>query len=159
MGPTWDNGSKLEEVRIGPIGWIRALMRGLVLGTVVFGGLVILLLVRLIERPICGVKRPVTPYITQFVCRLAFVILGIRHRVRGIPMREQGAVVAKNIPLGIRRPFEEIDATHIFAPANDLADKPFGGINRCMPVLPHLFGRTTDLERVKETHVDIKADI
>lgn len=96
MGPTWDNGSKLEEIRIGPIGWIRALMRGLVLGAVVFGGLVILLSVRLIERPICGVKRPVTPYITQFVCRLAFVILGIRHRVRGTPMREQGAVVANH---------------------------------------------------------------
>ena len=36
-----------------------------------YGGLVILLLVRLVEWPLFGQARPVTPYITQFVCRAA----------------------------------------------------------------------------------------
>lgn len=96
MGPTWNRGSKVQDTQIGAMGWVRVLLRGPLLGAVVFGGLVILLLVRLIERPLCGMQRPVTPYITQSVCRLAFFILGIRHRVFGTPMREQGAVVANH---------------------------------------------------------------
>jgi 1-acyl-sn-glycerol-3-phosphate acyltransferase len=62
----------------------------------VFGGLAILLLVRLIERPLCGLRRPITPYITQFVCRGAFVLLGIRYRSEGTPMQGAGAVVANH---------------------------------------------------------------
>lgn len=78
------------------MGWVRVIARGLVLGTVVFGGLLVLLLVRLFERPLCGVGRPVTPYITQGVCRAAFVILGMKHKVTGAPMRQPGAVVANH---------------------------------------------------------------
>ncbi len=96
MQPTWHSEAKPEDVNIGPMGWVRVLLRGLVLGAVVFGGLVLLLLVRLIERPLCGLRRPVTPYVTQGVCRLAFVILGIRHRVHGTPMSQPGAVVANH---------------------------------------------------------------
>ena len=66
------------QVRIGPAGWFRALGRGAVLGLVVYGGLVVLLLLRLIERPLYGDVRPWTPHITQWVCRAAFVILGMR---------------------------------------------------------------------------------
>ena len=54
--------------------------RGAALGLVTFGCLGLLLLVRLVERPLFGPRRPVTPYITQFVCRSAFVIMGIRRR-------------------------------------------------------------------------------
>jgi 1-acyl-sn-glycerol-3-phosphate acyltransferase len=72
------------------------LVRGAVLGTVVFGGLLVLLLVRLVERPLCGVDRPVTPYITQGVCRAAFGILGIPLLVRGPRMKVRGAVVANH---------------------------------------------------------------
>ncbi len=70
--------------------------RGLVLAVLVSGGLGLLLLVRLIERPLCGLRRPVTPYITQFVCRMAFVILGIGYATRGTLMRTPGAVVANH---------------------------------------------------------------
>ncbi|TCP60530.1 lyso-ornithine lipid acyltransferase [Rhodovulum bhavnagarense] len=76
--------------------WLRILWRGTALGIVTFGCLLLLLVVRLIERPIFGWHRPVTPFITQFVCRMAFVILGIRHIVRGRQMRERGAVVANH---------------------------------------------------------------
>lgn len=96
MTPTWYGDEEPENDVITPMGWVRVLLRGSVLGTIVFGGLVILIVVRLIERPVFGVGRPVTPFITQFVCRMAFIILGIRHIVHGAPMKQRGAVVANH---------------------------------------------------------------
>lgn len=96
MSPTWDSGDPITSERITPLGWVRVLLRGTVLGTVVFGGLALLLLIRLIERPLFGVDRPVTPYITQGVCRAAFVILGMALLVRGPRMKVPGAVVANH---------------------------------------------------------------
>lgn len=81
---------------IGIGGWLRVLLRGVVLGTLTFGCLGLLLLARLVERPIFGEARPITPYITQFVCRAAFHIMGIRLRIHGTPMRQRGAVVANH---------------------------------------------------------------
>jgi 1-acyl-sn-glycerol-3-phosphate acyltransferase len=72
------------------------LLRGVPLAVLVFGGLLVLLTVRLIERPIFGLHRPVTPFITQFVCRNAFRILGIRFSTTGQLMKERGAVVANH---------------------------------------------------------------
>lgn len=84
------------EPSFGFMGWLRVLLRGGVLGVLTFGGLLLLLLVRLIEWPIFGVKRPITPHITRVVCRLAFVVLGMKHRRRGKPMYEHGAIVANH---------------------------------------------------------------
>lgn len=96
MSPTWDSDEPIETERISAPGWLRVILRGLVLGTVVFGGLLVLLLVRLVERPLSGVDRPVTPYITQGVCRTALFILGMRLLVRGPRLRVRGAVVANH---------------------------------------------------------------
>nr|WP_319826590.1 lysophospholipid acyltransferase family protein [Thalassovita sp.] len=85
-----------EAERIGVRGWTRALRRGVPLGGLVFGGLAVLLTVRLIEAPVFGVKRPITPFITQFVCRNAFRLMGIRFDTDGEVMRESGAVVANH---------------------------------------------------------------
>lgn len=76
--------------------WVRVAVRGSALGAVTYGGLILLLLVRLVERPICGLERPVTPWITQGVCRMAFAILGMGYRVSGRPMDARGAVVANH---------------------------------------------------------------
>ncbi len=93
---TWRPDDPGDAVRIGPIGWMLALTRGLVLGTVTYGGLVILLAVRLVERPLAGLDRPVSPHVTRAVCRLAFPIMGMRYTVMGRPMRHRGAVVANH---------------------------------------------------------------
>ncbi len=90
------NGRASSTVRIGPLGWALAGLRGTALAVLVFGGLALLLLVRLIERPLCGQNRPVTPFITQFVCRNAFRLLGIGFSTRGRPMIGLGAVVANH---------------------------------------------------------------
>jgi 1-acyl-sn-glycerol-3-phosphate acyltransferase len=81
---------------ISPAGWLRVALRGAALGGVTFGCLGLLLVVRLVERPLCGLRRPVTPRITRFVCRSAFVLLGMRHTVHGRPMRQHGAIVANH---------------------------------------------------------------
>ena len=92
----WKDAPLAPAGPFGPFGWLRIGLRGAVLVVVTYGGLLLLLLVRLIERPLCGLNRPVTPWITQFVCSAAFVILGLRLSVMGTPMRQKGAVVANH---------------------------------------------------------------
>jgi 1-acyl-sn-glycerol-3-phosphate acyltransferase len=96
MSQTWDSNQSPDPVIIGPLGWVRVVVRGLILGTLVFGCLILLLLVRLIERPLFGLHRPVTPHITQFVCRNAFRVLGMGFSTRGALMKQRGAVVANH---------------------------------------------------------------
>ena len=93
---SWNAVTPKDLPPITPLGWVRVVLRGVPLGLVTFGCLALLLLVRLIERPLFGTRRPVTPYITQFVCRSAFLILGMRHVQFGTPMTEGGAVVANH---------------------------------------------------------------
>lgn len=85
-----------EDVPKGLRGWARIIFKGGILGFVTFGGLALLLLVRLVEWPIFGLKRPVTPYITRTVCRLACAIIGIKHEVEGAPMQGHGAIVSNH---------------------------------------------------------------
>lgn len=96
MSPTWDGTDPAPAVKISIFGWARVVLRGAILGTVTFGGLGLLLLLRLIERPVFGVDRPITPYITQAVCRSAFVIIGMPLLVRGPRLKVPGAVVANH---------------------------------------------------------------
>jgi 1-acyl-sn-glycerol-3-phosphate acyltransferase len=96
MNQTWDKGAPPDDMAIGAWGWALALVRGAVLAVLVFGCLGLLLLVRLIERPLWGLRRPLTPFITQFVCRNAFRVMGMGFSVRGDLMRHPGAVVANH---------------------------------------------------------------
>ncbi len=96
MSVTWRSDDTPPAAAVTAAGWARAVARGAVLTTLISGGLILLLLVRLVERPLCAPRRPVTPWITQFVCRSAFVILGIGYRTRGHLMRRPGAVVANH---------------------------------------------------------------
>lgn len=96
--PTWVSPEgEAPDVPIGPAGWCLVALRLPVLGLVVFGGLLLHLAIRLIERPLAGLRRPVTPFVTQAVCRLALIVMGIGLRVRGKRMRGRGAVVANHV--------------------------------------------------------------
>ena len=96
MSAAWDSADHPTPVSVGPLGWLLMLLRGMTLATVVLVGLVILLAIRLIERPLYGQGRPVTPHITQIVCKIAFWVMGLRRAVIGTPMRHRGAVVANH---------------------------------------------------------------
>ena len=87
---------ELPVGRIGPGGWVLVLCRGVVLGGLTYACLCLLLLMRLVERPLFGLARPWTPHITQFVCRAAFPILGIGLKISGKPMEHHGAIVANH---------------------------------------------------------------
>ncbi|MEI4470572.1 lysophospholipid acyltransferase family protein [Frigidibacter sp. MR17.24] len=77
-------------------GWLRVAVRAPLLAGLTFGGLALLLALRLPERAIWGLHRPVTPWITQGVCRGALAILGVRLGIEGRPMRGRGALVANH---------------------------------------------------------------
>lgn len=83
--PPLDLGTKLRF-------WLRAIPFALLIAVC----LLCLLILRQPERWICGMKRPVTPYIPQFVCRMFFVISGMRFSSHGKPMPEHGAIVANH---------------------------------------------------------------
>ena len=95
-GPTWHSPDRPAPVPVSFAGWLRVGLRGLALVPVLGGGLVLLLLMRLVERPLCGLRRPVTPWVTVLVCRLVLATLGIRRRIVGQPARGPGAVVANH---------------------------------------------------------------
>ena len=93
---TWNSPKPPAVVRLGPAGVLRAVLRGLVLVCILLIGVVLSALIRLIEQPLYKLHRPWTPYITQWVCRMAFIVLGMRHEVQGAPMPHAGAVVANH---------------------------------------------------------------
>ena len=96
MSATWDSEEAPEAVRLSALDWLRAMLRAIPLVVLVFGCLGILLVVRVIERPVFGQHRPLTPWITQFVCRNAFRIMGIRFHSSGALMTQRGAIVANH---------------------------------------------------------------
>ena len=96
MSETWYSDKTPPTGSLGLSGWVRVVLRAVPLIILVFGGLLILLAIRLIERPVFGIARPITPYITQTVCRAAFVVLGIKFQITGEPMQGAGAVVANH---------------------------------------------------------------
>ena len=96
MTVRWDTDAPPLPARPGLRGYLRAVWRGIFLALVVFGGLASMILLRLVERPLFGLRRPFTPWITQWVCRSAFVILGITHNAVGERMKYPGAVVANH---------------------------------------------------------------
>lgn len=86
MTPTWHSDTpppKPPALTVG--GSLRIVVAGGLLGATVFGGLLLLLAMRLIERPLFGARRPLTPWIKQGVCRLALKLLRIDLQVTGAP--------------------------------------------------------------------------
>ena len=84
------------QVVIGPLGWLRVALRAAALLAVNLCGLLLLLGLRVIERPLHGAERPWTPSITRLVCRLSLRIIGIAFSQRGSPMQGPGAMVSNH---------------------------------------------------------------
>lgn len=82
----------------GPRGaqWLLVALRAAPLTVLIGAGLGLSLILRLVERPLFGQRRPLTPWITQAVCRAAFACLGMGYRREGRMMRRPGIVVANH---------------------------------------------------------------
>lgn len=96
MSLTWRDEPDPIPPRPGWAGWVRVLLRGLPLLGVLLAGLILMSLLRLVERPLCQPRRPVTPWITVLVCRVSLSLLGLRSHVTGGPMGGHGAMVANH---------------------------------------------------------------
>lgn len=97
MSPTWQSEEAPETT--GPktvADWLRVIVRGVLVGGTVFGAFAILLLVRVLEAPLCLGRRPLTSRITQGTCRAALRLMGLRHRIEGVPVREGHVAVVSN---------------------------------------------------------------
>ena len=97
MSRTWHSADQPALPPVRGFGWVRVGLRAAALVIVMAVGLLVLLALRLIERPLCGLRRPVTPWITQAVCRITLVILGLRFTVQGLPLKTAGAMVANHV--------------------------------------------------------------
>jgi len=94
---TWYSTGKTPHPEpVTALGAVRALLRGVPLALLVGIGLLATLLLRLVEAPLFGKRRPWTPAITIAVCRVGLAILGIRYVTKGQVMEQAGAVVANH---------------------------------------------------------------
>ena len=98
MSQTWnpDKDDVVDLSQIGVFGWLRFGLRAVPIILLILICLLALVVLRLLERPLFGLRRPMTPYITQFVCRNALRIIGMRFKVIGRQMAHPGAVVANH---------------------------------------------------------------
>jgi len=95
--PTWGRDEALPDpVPVPMPGKVLGMVRGVLVGGVTYGSLMVLLLLRLVEAPIFGLHRPLTPWITRFVCRTALLGMGMGFKVTGKPMTHRGALVANH---------------------------------------------------------------
>ena len=83
--------------KFNALDWIRIITRGGLVVILLSFSFSLLLLIRLIEKPIFGLQRPLTPFITQFVCRNSLRIFGIGYEVQGTLMEQHGAVVSNHV--------------------------------------------------------------
>ncbi|MFD1883115.1 lysophospholipid acyltransferase family protein [Paracoccus pacificus] len=93
---TWRGAPQPVNARPGLVGWLRALLRGAGIVLVLLAGVIGLLILRLIERPFHGPRRPWTGPWVQGVCRICLGIIGLGWRRIGTPMKGFGAAVANH---------------------------------------------------------------
>ncbi len=119
MSPTWDEGDRPDLPPVTAAGWLRVALRGGVIVAVLGAGLALMLLLRLIERPVFGLTRPVTPWITVLVCRIVLRVMGLAVTCRGAPMTGRGALVANHtgwldiFVLNARRPLYFVSKSEV----------------------------------------------
>jgi 1-acyl-sn-glycerol-3-phosphate acyltransferase len=93
---TWGADVPPPPARLRAGDWPLIVLRGGLLATLLLAGLLLLLVLRLPERAMFGLRRPVTPWLVQGVCRLALRIIGLRVQPQGQAMTSRGALVANH---------------------------------------------------------------
>lgn len=93
---TWTSDVPPPERRITPPTWPRVGVRLILLALVITIGLALHLLLRLFERMFFVTRRPLTPFLTQAVCRAALWVLKLRCCIEGAPATGEVAMVANH---------------------------------------------------------------
>lgn len=97
MTEPWDGAPSPEPRALGALEWVRITCRAFPLIVVLLICFPLLLVLRVPERWIFGLNRPMTPYLTQIVCIVACRCLGLKRSVIGHPMRTPGAYVCNHV--------------------------------------------------------------
>ena len=140
---------RMDLPRIGPFGWLLVGLRGMALVVVVYGCFLLFLLLRLIERPIFGPRRPITPWLTRLVCRASLAIMGFGYSLRGRPMTERGAIVANHAGWIDIFSLNAADRVYFVSKA-DVADWPGIGILARMTGTLFITRKGTEARRQQE---------
>jgi 1-acyl-sn-glycerol-3-phosphate acyltransferase len=93
---TWTSPELPPTTSIGPLGWLLVVIRGTAVCCVVGLGLLMIMALRLFERPFFGLHRPISPYVTVAVGRVSLAVMGLRLKSTGKFMRQRGGVVANH---------------------------------------------------------------
>jgi 1-acyl-sn-glycerol-3-phosphate acyltransferase len=93
---TWQPEDEDAPFDITFTGWIRIVTGCVILVMALLIGVLLTVIFRLIERPLFGLHRPITPYFTQAVARVLFFILGISNTREGEVMKTPGAIVSNH---------------------------------------------------------------
>lgn len=96
MSVSWQSETAPDPVKISGLGWLLIALRGPVLASVVLAGLLAMLLLRVLERPLCGARRPVSSHVPKVASRAALWVMGFEYQISGRAMRAPGAVVANH---------------------------------------------------------------
>ncbi|MEM8776781.1 MAG: lysophospholipid acyltransferase family protein [Pseudomonadota bacterium] len=97
MTPTWHSEDMPDVPPISVFGWVLALIRFVLIVFSFCIGVLATLLLRLAERPIFGLRRPLTSPITQLTFRATLAIIGLRIKTVGEAITGNGAVVSNHI--------------------------------------------------------------
>lgn len=97
MSVTWQSQDTPPTVLPRGIGWGLVILRFVPILVVLGTGLGLMVVLRLVEAPLCRPKRPVTPWITVVVCRLVLRLLGLGHSVTGQPSQQAALLVSNHV--------------------------------------------------------------
>lgn len=97
MSSTWYGDKPPAPHRLDAMGIVLIVVRGGHIIALLVVGFPLLLILRPVERAVWGLVRPITPHITQCVCRQACRALGLNLEMRGAPMTGAGAYVANHV--------------------------------------------------------------
>jgi 1-acyl-sn-glycerol-3-phosphate acyltransferase len=97
MSVTWRSDEPPPPLApVSVAGWLRAVLRGAVLCALLAAGMLALAVLRPVERPFAGLRRPVSGQVNRIVSRAALAVIGLRLVVRGLPLAGRGALVANH---------------------------------------------------------------
>ena len=123
---TWRGAQEPTHAAITSMGWFRIAARGGLLCGLFMSGIALLMLARLIERPIWRMHGPLAPWVPMLVFRAAIAIIGIRYRIEGRAMRRPGALVA-NHSSWLDIPVLNAGKPVYFVAKSEVAEWPFIG--------------------------------
>ena len=93
---TWTPDVEPDPVPIPFWRWSLILLKAFVLFIFLTTGVLLMALVRLVEQPVYGLHRPITPHITTLVCRLCLMVIGLRVERQGEITKDRAVVVANH---------------------------------------------------------------